>query len=89
MTSAPRDGQRFVAGLWIACGDNPSVRYFEMHIVRADERGAGIHPDFDHGWNWHDYTHWLPLALPSATSQETSRGSPRSASPMEKAYGVA
>lgn len=89
MASAPRDGQRFVAGLWVTPSDDPGTRYFEVHIVRADERGTRIHPDFDRGWDWHDYTHWLPLPLPSAADEVASSEPPRPTSPMERAYGVA
>ena len=62
MKSAPRDGQRFVAGLWIGLG---SAAKFEMHIIRADIRGMGVHPEDDRGWSWNDYTQWMPLPVPA------------------------
>ena len=69
MMSAPRDGQRFVAGLWVGqnVGRAGSMR-FEMHIIRADDRGRHVHPDDDHGWSWDDYTHWMALPDPPLLS---------------------
>lgn len=88
MTSAPRDGQRFVAGLWI--GQGASAR-FEMHIIRAGLRGEGVHPEDDRGWTWMDYTHWMPLPIPSAPTTkpvgEPVRGG-AAVPPMHKAYGL-
>lgn len=88
MTTAPRDGQRFVAGLWI--GHDHTAR-FEMHIVRADPRGEGLHPDADRGWAWTDYTHWMRLPIPLAASSgpaEAARPQDAAAPAIHRAYGV-
>lgn len=86
MSRAPRDGRRFVAGLWVG-----GTGHFAMHIIRADGQGGGVHPDDDRGWGWADYTHCLPLpaapadALASPTMPERTTVS---SSPMERAFGV-
>ncbi|MCJ2039242.1 hypothetical protein MKK55_09850 [Methylobacterium sp. J-059] len=88
MKSAPRDGQRFVAGLWIEKG---AAAQFEMHIIRADMRGKGVHPEDDRGWSWNDYTHWMPLPIParSGTSDRLALGGKSVTPPMmHRAYGV-
>ena len=87
MASAPRDGQRFVAGLWIGAG---ATAQFEMHIIRATQRGDGIHPDDDRGWSWSDYSHWMPLPIPSASAGTVGGiATQKAAVPaMHKAYGL-
>ncbi|WP_375465200.1 hypothetical protein [uncultured Methylobacterium sp.] len=88
MTSAPRDGQRFVAGLWVGQG---AAARFEMHIIRADLRGEGVHPGDDRGWAWADYTHWMALPIPlSPTTKavQDTRRSKATVPPMHKAYGL-
>lgn len=88
MVSAPLDGRRFVAGLWVGQG---SAARFEMHIIRADMQPYRVHPDDDHGWAWSDYTHCLELPLPSAAGTaeagiaDAADGMP---TPMQRAYGV-
>jgi hypothetical protein len=88
MKTAPRDGQRFVAGLWIGQG---AAAKFEMHIIRADIRGEGVHPEDDRGWSWNDYTHWISLTVPSrpgSSERTTPGGKSATPPPMHRAYGV-
>ena len=87
MASAPRDGQRFVAGLWVGLG--ASLR-FEMHIIRAAQSGDGVHPDDDCGWAWSDYSHWMPLPVPSAPGLRAAEATRHTVAvpPMHKAYGL-
>lgn len=89
MSSAPRDGRRFVAGLWI--GQGPTAR-FEMHIIRSDGQRGRVHPDDDHGWDWADYTHWLALPVPSDDPPHAAQESDHPHTPpdrIHRAYGVA
>ncbi|PIK70529.1 hypothetical protein CS379_24165 [Methylobacterium frigidaeris] len=67
MSTAPQDGRTFLAGLWV---NKSSARgtcgYWDAHVIRADdEHKDTVHPDFENGWEWDDYSHWCPIEPPA------------------------
>jgi len=43
--------------------------WWERHIIWCDDETNAIHPDCEQGWEFDDYTHWMPLpSAPEPTS---------------------
>lgn len=64
ISSAPRDGQRFLATLRVHHAKDGSFSHHDMHVIAVDDETGEIDPDFDQGWGIEDYEFWMPLPAP-------------------------
>lgn len=64
--TAPRDGTHFLATA-IVRNIKTDARWWETHVIWADDETGEVHPECDHGWSRiEDYSHWMPLPPPPA-----------------------
>ena len=69
ISTAPRDGTPFFAGLWVEHSRN-GVKVsttWESFYVWCDDETGEFHRDCDPGWGIEDFSHWVPAQkLPPA-----------------------
>jgi len=63
METAPRDGTPFLAIVPVR-NRVTGERWHEMNVIWADD-GDGC-PEWERGWSFEDYTHWMRLPTPPA-----------------------
>jgi hypothetical protein len=58
ISTAPRDGTPFLAFLTVR-NTKTGETWPEMNVIWADDDDGC--PDWERGWRFEDYTHWMPL----------------------------
>lgn len=61
---ARADGSEILATVAVYRTDDRTLIRWDTHIIAADDETGEIHPEYEQGWQWDDYTHWQPLPLP-------------------------
>jgi hypothetical protein len=66
IATVPTDGTHFLAAIKVhsARGTGPARQWWEMHVIAIDPDDGFIPPDLDQGWDFRDYSHWMPLPKP-------------------------
>ena len=62
IATAPRDGTPILATVFVHLNGVPS--HWDRHVIYADAETGQIHSYADQGWDFDDYTHWMPLPSP-------------------------
>jgi hypothetical protein len=61
--TAPKDGTAILAAIQVT-NNRTGSQFWERHVIAADDETGDVDVDFDHGWHWDDYSHWMPLPEP-------------------------
>jgi hypothetical protein len=63
METAPTDGTHILAAVEVHSNITDTC-WWEIHIIGVDDETGDVDSDLYQGWNWGDYTHWMPLPQP-------------------------